>query len=49
MHGYFQKIINKDESIDEQHSQLWLQDKYLNPTLAAYACAIQEQEIVTQY
>ena len=49
MHGYFKRTIDNDEGIDKQYSQQWLQDKYLTSTFAAYACAIQEQEISTKY
>ena len=49
MHGYFQKMIDRDEGIDKQHSQQWLQDKYITSNFAAYAYAIQEQEIATKY
>ena len=49
MHGYFQKVIDRDEDIDKQYSQQWLQDKHLTSDFAAYACAIQEQEVTTKY
>ena len=49
MHGYVQKMIERDEGIDKQTSQQWLQNKYLTSNFAAYACAIQEQEISTKY
>ena len=42
MHGHFQKIIDINENIVKQHSQQWLQDKYLTSHFAAYACAIQD-------
>ena len=48
MHGYVQKMIDRDEGIDKQTSQQWLQD-YLTSNFAAYPCAIQEQEISTKY
>ena len=49
MHGYYQRTIDKDEDIDKQYSQQWLQDKYITSHFAAYACAIQDQEIATKY
>ena len=41
LHGYFQKMIEREEGIDMQHSQQWLQDKCLTSNFPAYACAIQ--------
>ena len=49
MHGYFQKIIDRDEGIDKQDRQKWLQGNYLTSNFAAFACAIPEQEITTKY
>ena len=42
-------MIEREEGIDKQHSQQRLQDKYLTSNFAAYACAIQEQEIAAKY
>ena len=49
LHGYFRKTIELDQNIDKKESQQWLQDKYLTSHFAAYACAVEEQEIAAKY
>ena len=49
MHRYFRKTIELYQNIDKKESQQWLQDKYLTSHFTAYACAVEEQEIVTKY
>ena len=48
VHGYIHRKVKGDLCIGSTHSQLWLRDKYLTSHFVAYACAIQEQEILDQ-
>ena len=49
MHGYFNRIIEKDRKIDHTKSKSWTKNRKLTSHFEGYIAAIQDQEIPTKY
>ena len=48
MHGYFNRIIEKDRKIDHTKSKSWTKNRKLTSHFEGYIAAIQDQEIPTK-
>ena len=49
MHGYFNRIIEKDRKIDHTKSKSWTKNRKLTSHFEGYIAAIQDQEIPSKY
>ena len=49
MHGYFNRIIEKDEKIYHKTSKSWTKNQKMTSHFEGHIAAIQEQEILTKY
>ena len=49
MHGYYEKTLERDPSIDMSLSFIWKKDRHLASKCENYLATIQDQELPTKY